>query len=44
MGDALPAGEVFFLDEFAVRQWDNPNCSGTRISFDKAEFVAKYAP
>lgn len=34
-------GEVFFLDEFAMRQWDDPAYGGTRIDFDKAEFVKK---
>ena len=38
----LPAGEVFFLDEFAVRQWDSVNCSGTQIDHDKADFVARW--
>lgn len=32
-------GDTFFLDDFAVRQWDDPNYSGTRISYDKAAFV-----
>jgi len=35
------AGDTFFLDGFAVRQWDDPNYSGTKISYDKAEFVSK---
>eukprot|EP00197_Chlamydomonas_leiostraca_P007911 CAMPEP_0202862186 /NCGR_PEP_ID=MMETSP1391-20130828/3319_1 /ASSEMBLY_ACC=CAM_ASM_000867 /TAXON_ID=1034604 /ORGANISM="Chlamydomonas leiostraca, Strain SAG 11-49" /LENGTH=215 /DNA_ID=CAMNT_0049541683 /DNA_START=122 /DNA_END=769 /DNA_ORIENTATION=- len=34
-------GDTFFLDAFAIRQWDDPNYGGTRISYDKAEFVAK---
>jgi hypothetical protein len=38
---ALLHGDTFFLDNFAVRQWDDPNYSGTRIQFDKAEFVEK---
>lgn len=38
---SLPHGDIFFLDEFAARQWDDPNYSGTRIQYDKAEFVAK---
>lgn len=38
---ALLHGDTFFLDNFAVRQWDDPNYSGTRIDFDKAEFVAR---
>ena len=28
-------GEAFFLDGFALRQWDDPNYGGTRVSFDK---------
>jgi Protein of unknown function (DUF3228) len=35
------ASSTFYLDNFAIRQWDDPNYSGTRISFDKAEFVGK---
>lgn len=35
------AGDTFFLDPFALRQWDDPKYSGTRVSFDKAEFVRK---
>ncbi|BDA49866.1 hypothetical protein COCOBI_14-4860 [Coccomyxa sp. Obi] len=35
------AGEVFFLDEFAIRQWDDPSYSGTRISYSKDGFVQK---
>jgi hypothetical protein len=38
---ALLHGDTFFLDNFAVRQWDDPNYSGTRIQYDKAEFVEK---
>lgn len=38
----LPAGDVFFLDEFAVRQWNNANCSGTKIDHDMADFVARW--
>jgi hypothetical protein len=34
-------GDTFFLDDFAMRQWDDPNYSGTRIAFDKAEFVQR---
>ena len=38
--DADLCGEVFFLDEFAMRQWDDPKYGGTQIKgFDKAEFV-----
>mmetsp|Transcript_12985 Transcript_12985/g.37348 ORF Transcript_12985/g.37348 Transcript_12985/m.37348 type:complete len:249 (-) Transcript_12985:1700-2446(-) len=32
-------GDVFFLDEFADRQWDDPNFSGTRFSCDRKAFV-----
>eukprot|EP00879_Flechtneria_rotunda_P030711 GHRR01033382.1.p1 GENE.GHRR01033382.1~~GHRR01033382.1.p1 ORF type:complete len:131 (+),score=14.62 GHRR01033382.1:136-528(+) len=32
-------GDAFFLDDFAVRQWTDPNYSGTRIQYDMAEFV-----
>jgi hypothetical protein len=38
---ALISGDTFFLDEFALRQWDDPNYGGTRISHDKADFVAR---
>ena len=41
MADAALAGETFYLDAFAIRQWDDPKYSGTRISFDKAEFVRR---
>ena len=37
MGEYL--GDVFFLDEFAIRQWDDPRYSGTRIEGDKQAFV-----
>ena len=30
---------VFFLDEFAIRQWDDPDYSGTSIEGNKQEFV-----
>ncbi len=33
--------DVFFLDDFAIRQWDDERYSGTRIAFDKAEFVKR---
>ena len=39
--DAGLVGDVFFLDEFAMRQWDDPAYGGTRINFDKAEFVKR---
>jgi hypothetical protein len=37
-------GDVFFLDEFADRQWDDPNFSGTRFSCDRKAFVDRYVP
>lgn len=40
MTNAL-SGDIFFLDEFAIRQWDDPNYSGTRISGDKGQFVKR---
>eukprot|EP00983_Pelagomonas_calceolata_P029256 917066-Pelagomonas_calceolata.AAC.2 len=33
------SGDTFFLDGFALRQWDDPNYGGTRINFDKKQFV-----
>ena len=33
--------DTFFLDDFAMRQWDDPNYGGTKIDFDKAAFVAR---
>ena len=32
-------GDVFFLDEFAIRQWDDPDYSGTSIEGNKQEFM-----
>eukprot|EP00899_Mesostigma_viride_P015141 jgi/Mesvir1/23628/Mv18304-RA.1 len=37
----LIRGDVFFLDPFAVRQWDDPNYAGTLMSHDKVDFVEK---
>jgi hypothetical protein len=34
-------GDVFFLDSFALRQWDDPAYGGTRVSLNKAEFVSR---
>eukprot|EP00803_Ostreobium_quekettii_P010387 evm.model.scf_1047.3 EVM.evm.TU.scf_1047.3 scf_1047:41050-44207(+) len=34
-------GDTFFLDPFAERQWDDPKYQGTRIDFDRAEFVRR---
>lgn len=36
---AALAGPTFFLDDFAIRQWDDQNYSGTRISYSKDNFV-----
>ncbi|GLC42260.1 hypothetical protein PLESTB_000648900 [Pleodorina starrii] len=33
--------KTFFLDSFALRQWDDPNYGGTRVSYDKAAFVQR---
>eukprot|EP01026_Neomeris_dumetosa_P053412 TRINITY_DN4768_c1_g1_i2.p1 TRINITY_DN4768_c1_g1~~TRINITY_DN4768_c1_g1_i2.p1 ORF type:complete len:222 (-),score=20.24 TRINITY_DN4768_c1_g1_i2:565-1173(-) len=30
---------TFYLDNFALRQWDDPNYQGTRIQYDKIKFV-----
>ena len=35
----MGAGSLFFLDDFAARQWDDPQYSGSRISFPKDKFV-----
>ncbi|KXZ41170.1 hypothetical protein GPECTOR_693g837 [Gonium pectorale] len=32
---------TFFLDSFALRQWDGPNYGGTRVVYDKAAFVQR---
>ncbi|GAQ79342.1 hypothetical protein KFL_000280470 [Klebsormidium nitens] len=36
---SAPHGDTFFLDDFAQRQWDDPDYSGTRMSSNKADFV-----
>lgn len=41
MLSGLLHGDTFFLDNFAVRQWDEPGYSGTRVSYDKTDFVKK---
>jgi hypothetical protein len=38
---ALPSGDIFFLDNFAIRQWDDPFYAGTRVKYDKTDFVTK---
>ncbi|GAX79916.1 hypothetical protein CEUSTIGMA_g7356.t1 [Chlamydomonas eustigma] len=35
------SGETFFLDSFALRQWDDPNYGGTRVSYDKEQFLSR---
>lgn len=40
MAKAL-AGDVFFLDDFALRQWDDAAYQGTKMHCDKADFVAR---
>lgn len=32
-------GDTFWLDSFALRQWDDPNYGGTRIDYDKQKFL-----
>ena len=34
-------GEVFFLDDFASRQWEDAGYSGAHIDVPKAEFVQR---
>ncbi|EFN59411.1 hypothetical protein CHLNCDRAFT_137929 [Chlorella variabilis] len=33
--------DTFFLDTFALRQWDDPEFAGARLSCDKQQFVQK---
>ena len=33
------SGDVFWLDTFALRQWDDPSYAGTRVAHDKQDFV-----
>lgn len=35
------AKPLFFLDAFALRQFDDPNYKGTRVNFDKVEFTSR---
>ena len=37
----MASSKMFNLDEFVLRQFDDPNYSGTKIAYDKAEFEAK---
>eukprot|EP00793_Prasinoderma_coloniale_P000481 PRCOL_00005466-RA len=40
-GGGLISSKDFFLDTFALRQWDDADYKGSRISHDKADFVAR---
>lgn len=37
----LLATRTFWLDTFALRQWDDQEYQGTRIAYDKADFVSR---
>eukprot|EP01025_Chloroclados_australasicus_P024576 TRINITY_DN2464_c0_g1_i1.p2 TRINITY_DN2464_c0_g1~~TRINITY_DN2464_c0_g1_i1.p2 ORF type:complete len:203 (-),score=27.45 TRINITY_DN2464_c0_g1_i1:595-1203(-) len=39
MSTVKALSSTFYLDDFALRQWDDPNYQGTRISYDKVKFV-----
>jgi len=39
----MSAAPVFFLDDFAKRQWSDPAYSGTRMSCDPEELMARLA-
>lgn len=41
MAASLISGETFFLDHFALRQWQDSNFAGTRMNCDQQEFVDK---
>ena len=38
---ALLHGETFWLDSFALRQWDDPNYGGSRMTCDKQVLLMK---
>lgn len=38
---ACIAGDTFFLDNFALRQWEDHGFAGTRMTCDKIEFVER---
>lgn len=38
MTGCVTGGPMFFLDPYAVRQWDDPNFKGTKINYDKVSF------
>jgi hypothetical protein len=39
MAQPLISGDRFWLDTFCLRQFDDPNFAGTRVKYDKKEFV-----
>lgn len=39
MSRCVTAGPTFFLDPFALRQWEDPNYKGTRIEYDPVSFT-----
>ena len=41
MAATLISGDTFFLDHFALRQWNDANFAGTRMNCDQQEFVEK---
>lgn len=41
MSSSQPCHSTFFLDEFARRQWEDPDHAGTRLTCDPAEFVRR---
>jgi len=41
MAASLISGETFFLDHFALRQWQDSGFAGTRMDCDQQEFVDK---
>ena len=40
-GNPQLAARTFWLDTFALRQWDDQEYQGTRIAHDKADFVSR---
>jgi hypothetical protein len=38
---ALLHGKTFWLDSFALRQWDDPNYGGSRMTCDKQELLSR---
>jgi hypothetical protein len=41
MASPALAGDTFYLDPFAIRQWDDPQYQGTRLHHDRADFVKR---